>query len=434
MNKKKILIPIWYKYYLFEYYLELSKELNLRGYEVDLITSDVALYTKFTNAGVRSRYMPFLIRLFLRRSGNVFIRTLLWLSGYIWISILKDQYDFAIVPWDNKPLWYIILKKIPSMCISNTTGMMDIKQEYESFKTKKTYKVAEYLESIFNIKLLPRLNGVIIKHNKFWYLDKLLGLRSENLLQGFSGVDFVTVTGNKIKENMIELGISKKIKINVVGNPIYDNFIEYSKKFTNQNKRDFKKSINLNEDEEMFSLFLSPSSFSDIMIDEIELVMNDVLLHNPSASICIKFHPKTETKYFEIFDNLMSKKTANYKLITSFNGDLFNLDMILSSKCTLLKSGTIAFIAMLVSAPIISFNLKKTYYNDNMMKVMNGSFHSLSSEDILTNLDKLNITGEMKKLEKLQVAACDKFCIRTNSSKSKIIDVIDDYFSSTHNT
>ena len=178
----------------------------------------------------------------------------------------------------------------------------------------------------------------------------------------------------------------------------------------------------------MFSLFLSPSSFSDTMIEEIEVVVNAVLFHNPNASICIKFHPKTEAKFYEIFDNFISQKTVNYKLITSFNGDLFNLDMILSSKCILLKQGTIAFIAMLVSAPIISYNLRDTFYHDDMMKTMKASFHSLSFEDILINLDKLNITSEMKKLERLQVAACDKFCVRTSSSKSQIIEVIDDYF------
>jgi len=428
MNRKRILLPIWYEYYIFEYYLELSKELKLKGYEVDLITSDIVLYKKFTNAGLNSRYAPFLIRLFLKRSGNIFIRTLLWLSGYIWVSIIRRQYDFSILPWDNKPLWYIIQKKIPSMMIHNCTNLMDIEQEYNEHGAKKKHKVAEYLERIFNIKLLPRLNGIILRHNYFWYLDRLLGLRSENLLIGFSGIGLLTVTGNKIKENLIKLGLPKKTKISVVGNPSYDNFIEYSIKFTHQNKRDFKKALNLNEDEEMFSLFLSPSSFSDTMIEEIEVVVNAVLFHNPNASICIKFHPKTEAKFYEIFDNFISQKTVNYKLITSFNGDLFNLDMILSSKCILLKQGTIAFIAMLVSAPIISYNLRDTFYHDDMMKTMKASFHSLSFEDILINLDKLNITSEMKKLERLQVAACDKFCVRTSSSKSQIIEVIDDYF------
>ena len=94
---KKILIPYLYNYYLFEYLEGLTKELQIRGYEVHVVTADKVVYDKFVKIGINSKYVPLIIRLLLRRSGNMFVRSLLWISGYVWLAFLRNRYEFSIV-------------------------------------------------------------------------------------------------------------------------------------------------------------------------------------------------------------------------------------------------------------------------------------------------------------------------------------------------
>jgi len=335
MSKEKILVPYLYNYYLFEYLEGLTKELQIRGYEVHVVTADKVVYDKFVKNGINSKYVPLIIRLLLRRSGNVLVRSLLWLTGYVWLAFLRNRYEFSIVPWDNKPLWYLMSKKIPSLTVHNTTNLMDIDFEIDTYKSNKNHAVAKFLEGILKVSLLPRLCNVVLKHNKFWYLDRLFGMRSDNLVQGFSGLDYISVTGNKIKDTLTSAGLPKKgTRIHVVGNPAYDGFINFASKFTDDKKIAYKKYLNLPEDKELYALFLSPSSYSEEQIKEVMLVVETVLIYDRDASILVKFHPKTEAKYIDVFRNLISCATSNYSILTGNTGDYTNLNIILSSKCT----------------------------------------------------------------------------------------------------
>ena len=430
---KKILIPYLYNYYLFEYLEGLTKELQIRGYEVHVVTADKVVYDKFVKIGINSKYVPLIIRLLLRRSGNMFVRSLLWISGYVWLAFLRNRYEFSIVPWDNKPLWYLMSKKIPSLTVHNTTNLMDIDFEIDTYKSNKNHAVAKFLEDILKVSLLPRLCNVVLKHNKFWYLDRLFGMRSGSLVQGFSGLDYISVTGNKIKDTLTSAGLPKKgTRIHVVGNPAYDGFINFSSKFTNDKKIAYKKHLNLSENKDLYALFLSPSSYSEEQIKEVMLVVETVLIYDRDASILVKFHPKTEVKYIDIFRNLISCATSNYSILTGYTGDYTNLNIILSSKCILQKQSTVGYISMLVSKPIISYNFMDTGYSDDMYKVMKSSLHCESTDDMLKFLSKLNSEDEMQKLQKLQEIACANFCKRTNSAASNIVDIIDDHFSNQH--
>ncbi len=407
----------------------LVKELQIRGYEVHLVTADKVVYEKFVKISIHTKYVPLIINLLLRRSGNMFVRSLLWLSGYVWLAFIRNRYDFAIVSWDNKPLWYLILRKIPSLTVHCTTDLMDIDTEITNRKSNKSYSIVKFLEGILKINLLPRFCNVVLKHNKFWYLDKLFGMRSDNLIQGFSGLDYITVTGNKMKEVLIDAGLLKKgTRINVVGNPAYDGFINIAKKFTNNKKIAYKKYLNFPEKEDLYALFLSPSSFSDTQINEVMLVFKTVLIHDKNASILVKFHPKTEARYVDMFRNLFSSLTSNYSILTGTTGDFTNLKIILSSRCILQKQSTVGFISMLVSKPIISYNFVKTDYFDDMYKVMKSSLHCESSDEMLRSLSKISRKDEMQKLKKLQKVACKNFCKSTKSASSNIVDVIDKHF------
>ncbi|MDC0931503.1 hypothetical protein OAR80_02015 [Methylophilaceae bacterium] len=429
MRKRKILVPYFYHYYLFEYIEELVKELQIGGYEVHLVTSDRVVYEKFVKIGIKTKYAPPMIRLLLKRSGNMFVRSLLWLSGYVWLAFLRNRYDFAIVPWDNKPLWYLITSKIPSLTVHNTTNLMTIDSEIKENKSHESHLVAKFFESILKVNLLPRFCNVVLKHNKYWYLDKFFGMKSDNLLQGFSGLDYITVTGNKTKEILISAGLHKKgTHIEIVGNPAYDGFINFAKKFTRNKGIAYKKTLNLAEKEDLYSLFLSPSSFSETQIKEVMLVFETLLIHDRNASILVKFHPKTEAKYIDNFRNFFSSITSNFLILTGTTGDFTNLNIILSSRCIIQKQSTVGFISMLVSKPIISYNFMKTDYYDDMYKTMNSSLHCSSSDEMLESLSKLSNKGEMQKLKKLQDVGCKNFCKRTSSAASNIVTIIDNHF------
>ena len=135
-------------YYLFEYLLKLSIQLQAKGFSVKVLTADQAVFEKFRDTSIQVSYLPFIIRLLLRRSGNILFRISLWISGYFWMILIRDRYDFAIVPWDNKPIWYLILKNFPSLTVHNTTNLMDLDFEIESYKSNKSHKIAKFFEGI----------------------------------------------------------------------------------------------------------------------------------------------------------------------------------------------------------------------------------------------------------------------------------------------
>lgn len=429
MRKKRVLVPYIDNYYLMEYLTELSKALQVAGHEVTVLTADKAVYDKFHKTNVQVDYMPAIIRLLRRRSGNGIVRCLIWLSGYVWMWNIKNRYDFAIVPWDNKPLWYLILKQFPSLTVHNTSNLMNLSFEIESYRSPRNHKVAETVERILRMKLLPRLAGVVLKHNKFWYIDKLFGMKSENLVQGFSGIDYMTTTGHEIKNTLIEAGLGRLgTQIIPIGNPAYDGFISYAKGFTGIKKIAFKQSYGLDERSDLYSMFLSPSVFSKEQIQEVTLVIESILTFDSNASLCIKFHPKTEYRFIDIFDNILSQKTSNYKIVSGFTGERVNLDIILSSKCILQKQSTVGFIAMMTSVPIISYDLLDTGYYDDMYKYMKASCHCESTTAITQSLRMLNDNAELQKLRELQDVACSKFCLRNNSASNSIIEIIDNHF------
>jgi len=306
---------------------------------------------------------------------------------------------------------------------------MDLDFEIDTYKSGKRHLVAQFIEKVLKIRLLPILCQTVLKHNRFWYLDRLFGMRSDNLVQGFSGLDYISVTGNKIKDTLEEAGLpSKGTQIFVTGNPAYDGFIGYAERFSNSQKKILKRRFNLPEYEDLYALFLSPSSFNNDQIEEVMLVVGAILDYNKTASILVKFHPKTLEKYVAIFRDLISRKTENYSIVEGYTGDHVNLDIILSSKCILQKQSTVGYVSMLVSRPIISYNLMDTNYSDDMYKVMKSSLHCENISDVLESLYQLDDEDVVCELKELQKIACENYCKRTNSASSEIVDIIDTHF------
>ena len=67
----------------------------------------------------------------------------------------------------------------------------------------------KFIEKISDKKIMPRFGGVIMKHNKFWYIDKMLGYRSPNLVQGLTGINYVATSGNAQRKSLVTEGAEK---------------------------------------------------------------------------------------------------------------------------------------------------------------------------------------------------------------------------------
>src|SRR3990172_734931 len=112
MNKYRILVPLFHDYYMFDYFRLLLPTLVEDGFFVTVVTFDAQVKTKYGYSHDRLQFVdgPRLVKYLSGRSGKILHRLLLWLVGRLWAANLRRRYDFAILPWDNKPLWYMIAR------------------------------------------------------------------------------------------------------------------------------------------------------------------------------------------------------------------------------------------------------------------------------------------------------------------------------------
>ena len=387
------------------------------------------ILAQYTSIGIAAKYFPKYVRFLYKLNRFVMLRPVAWIACYFWTFLNKLNYDLAIVPWDNKMIFYSILRGIKSITIHNTTNFIDLELELAEQKTKKNYYLIKKVESIFKINLLPRFMGEITRHGLHWYVDKLMGMRSSSLIQGFSGIALMTVTGNQIKKNLISAGLNNNPSIHVIGNPSYEGFLSYARDFTDRKKHSFMSSLGFSEDDRLFTLFLSPSKFSKTMVEEIKLVLSTIKDYSEEIVVCLKFHPKTNDFDINIITKTLDSLINKYLVIKDFTGDAYNLDLVLSSEAIIQKQSTIGYIAMLTSTPIVSYNILDTEYGDDMYKVLGCSFHAETVEELKDSLKKLDNDQELIKLIGLQEQACERFCLKTDSPLENFSKAVSSYLS-----
>ena len=223
-------------------------------------------------------------------------------------------------------------------------------------------------------------------------------MRSSSLIQGFSGIDLMTVTGDQIKKNLMLAGLNHRPSIHVIGNPSYEGYLTYARNFSDSKKRHTLESLGFSRDDRMFTLFLSPSKFTETMITEIKLVLSTIKDYSEEVAVCLKFHPKTSETDIDQITKLLQSLIDKHHVIKNFTGDDYNLDLVLSSEAIIQKQSTIGYIAMLTGIPIVSYNILDTEYGDDMYKILGCSFHSESTKDLKNNLMKLDNASEIKRL------------------------------------
>ncbi len=435
---KKILIPLLYDYYMFSYYKNLVRQLTDDEFKVSVLTLNQNVYEEYSDIDPRIEVVlgPRIMRVLLNRSGKKFYRILLWFFGWFWGYKLKRKYDFVIVPWDNKPLWYIMTRCMPALSCHNSTEFLDFELTLEHMylsdeqESSVAHKFWKRIDKILRGKLLPKVNSKFLNYSGLSIIDKIMGFRSLNYLHGSSMLEYLTVTGEKIKSNLHKnsLDPASRPKIVVTGSPSYEYLFSYKDKFDDKDRMQLFDQYEFDLNKRLYSFFLSPSSFTEVQIEEVARVVLLIREYDTSSVFIIKFHPKTRTMDPPRFREKLKVISDDLVLITEFGGDEFNAKIILSSECILQKQGTVGFIAMLYHSPLLSYDLVDTDYYDDMYERIGGSFHCKTETDILLALDKIGSPEGKSELVEKQKRACEDVCHPAISPCAEISAVIINHF------
>ena len=433
---KRILIPFLFDHYLFDYFQKLVPRLLSDGFLVTIISFVPQVKQKFSvlHPGLSVEDGPGPLRFLLNRSNRPLFRIGLWALGRLWSRGLRDRFDIAILPWDNKPLWYLIAHRLPSLSCHTVTDFYnsDTFLNYTALNGECTnlwsYKACTILDKLFEGKFLPRTMGRVMKFfPSQLVVDRMMGWRALSTLQGFGGIRYLTVTGTKIQENYKNCGL-RDVEIFPVGSPNFEGLVPLKSLFTNEEKEDIRSRLGLKTSTRLFTFFLSPSRFSEIQIKEIITVVRIIREKCSNSQFLLKFHPKTASGEMAKFRNELNDLGEDVVLYAEYKGDEFNAKLVLSSYCLVQKQSTVGFIAMQFRIPIISYNLKETNYEDDMYEYLGGSFHVKNRGELESALERLDDHEAREDLRKSQMVSCDQFCSEVVSPCGEISKIIQCHF------
>lgn len=408
-KSKKILICSDDSYYLFSYLRSIATSLVALGYDVHYYTKKNSEPTHFSESNVKLYGYPLLIKAALRFSGYSVGRVAVWVACRIWVNRLKHKgYDWAIVPWDNKPLWYLISNQFRSAIIQNTFDLLDERIIFDLEKDTRS-KIVRCLYNWFGLDLAPRFQNKILKHDsRTFVLDFFMGMRVQNLLLGCSGPDLFFVIGPSAKTTLLsDVGCCIK-KIIVAGHPTFSEFIGRRDVSEAEISRLRDRYFSNHQQKKIISLFLSPSHLDLPKLREISNVFKS--LPNPNALfVNIKAHPKTNKESIRQLLDICEEQKLDYQLKVEFSSERENFDMIQASDLLVIKQGTTGLLALLTNTPIIVYNLEETKYFDDLFSYLGFPNIARDTESLRQMVEAtLGSTVESNKAEKDNLALCSK--------------------------
>lgn len=435
---KRIFIPLLFDYYLFDYFRFLIPRLLDAGFRVTLYTFDPRVTERYSvdhpdfEAVSGSRWL----RACHNRQTKAPFRTLLWLLGWVWGSRLKNNYDFAIVPWDNKPLWYIVSRRLPSLTSLTVTtfidfdGMLDHLALTGDQRNNLWHRVSLAIDRLAGGAFVPKVDGRVLLYRP---LDRIMGWRAPGTLQAFSGIAYFTVPGSQLKEVHEACGVGRigrmaNTRILVAGSPAYEPIMDLPECFAESERKNFTSELGLDPSRRIFTFFLSPSRFTEDQIEEVAEVVETFRARHSDGQIVLKFHPKTDAGETDRFRERLHGLGKDLKLITRFAGDEFNAKLILISDCIVQKQSTVGFIALMFETPIVSYNLRATNYEDDMYKYLGGSHHAETRAQLEAAIEALEDPARQAELRDRQRVASALYCKASPSPCGEIVQVIQDHF------
>jgi len=392
---------------------------------VTVVTWDKKVEEKFQALPeVAVKPVPAVIRALSNRSNRPLFRFGLWIAAWTWARYLRKDYEVAVLPYDNKPVWYAISRSMPSVYCHNTTEFISMDLLFERELFKRTFDIRHRIymaiDWLSGGKIFPRLCGEVLRYFPHRLLiDRLMGWRAPNHLCGFSGVDLLTVSGEENRTNYIKSGIAPDI-VFTTGTPNYDSLTDIALAFDSKQEEKFRADLGFKNDAQIFSLFLSPSEFNPVQIDEIATVVKNFAKVFPDAHFLVKFHPKTNPVYPDLIGERLSIHTHKLKILREYQGEEFNAKLILSSSYLLQKQGTVGLIALRLKVPIFSYNLAPTDYEDDMYKILGGSIHVENTAELEAMVPHIFDRDVLDELKERQVDACRKFCMETKCADVEI--------------
>lgn len=119
---------------------------------------------------------------------------------------------------------------------------------------------------------------------------------------------------------------------------------------------------------------------------------------------------------------------GNITLFTEFKDDVFNAKLIICSKAIVQKQSTLGFLAMIFRVPILSYNLVKTDYHDDLFKLLGISIHSENKQELISAIgmieDPLTLAAYKEHLNKME----DDYCRFEESPCDNVVAIIDRHF------
>ncbi len=385
---------------------------------------------------VEVRRLPRAVTFLNNRGRFILIRFMLYIVTFLWVRLwLRREFRFSIVPWTTRPIWNVISRNIPSLTINNASNLSVVEDSLAehrfNFEAPKTIgiRIGCLLDKLGILKL-RRVRGELIDFNGYDVLESLLGLKSVHRENGCNGVSHLCVMGSKYVENYLKIGVDPlKTEISVVGNPSYEFCYQLQINFNDAEKVLFLEENGLPLGVPIFSLFISPSSLSNEQVDEIMMVIDTISSAEKMAHFVIKLHPKTTTRSVRKVSDAITRPGRAVSLFTEFKDDVFNAKLIICSKAIVQKQSTLGFLAMIFRVPILSYNLVKTDYHDDLFKLLGISIHSENKQELISAIgmieDPLTLAAYKEHLNKME----EDYCRFEESPCDNVVSIIDRHFS-----
>ena len=428
----KIFIPILQEYYIFDYFKYLIPKLVSCGFHVTVFVfyeKDCEKY-KVDSPNFEFRKASWFSRQIFNSQSTVIGRFVYWCWIKAWSQKIKNSYRYAILPWDTRPLWYQLSKVMPCATLSTTTTMIDrdlhVQDHFlhEDEKNGLAHKAYKIFDGFFG-NLVPSYKGVDFSYNKkLRWIDYIFGMRPLYPGIGASQVIDLYVPGQEIADIISDAGVDAA-KISVVGMPNYEFLADFKADFSEEKKAEILSGLGFASQKRLFSFFLSPSSFTDEMLQEVLTVVRTIRGHYEDSAFLLKFHPKTVTGDPERFRDALDDLGDDLLIMQEYTGDLQNAEIIAASHAIVQKQSTVGFIAFLLRVPVLSYNLFCTDYCDRMYEILNGSFHATDIGSLKHAVEALDDPEALAELELLQEKACERFCRDEESPCGLIVNLIE---------
>lgn len=371
IKRNRVLIPLWYSYHLFGYFDPLVESLRDQGLEITVFTFDSRIYEQYFDKGegITARFGPAYLRFCNNRSRNPICRLLLWIGAKLWISSIRESFDYAIVPWDSSILWYVIADCFPSLYLHfsledfKARDTPRIKQRFVLPKDKLGPKEQAVLiyEQFTRKKILPRYRDQLVKYRlSDVIIDRMMGRKGENFFTSCGPEKHIGILGPIIKDSL-DPSIDEN-KVVVTGFPGYDRLVGNQIDWEiNAARIKFANRFGIKEGP-VFSYFSSHPKIDDKVISELQEVINTIDSIYPKAHVIFKVHPKLSNFDEKKFTSCLNRNATQVYVIKEFGGDKLNAEIMLASDLIMMQFSKLMLMAVALKCAFVMLDFEPRKY------------------------------------------------------------------------